>query len=386
MKVPKTSHSVAIYCHKGIPYFKRNFGQYGKCFWWCLAFFNQLFGIVVILIAVVLTIITDLFNPSFRRSFSIFCVFETIVDRIWLAIRKLLDIPWLIVNLLNGDTWVDLLETCLKQRYFLLTWWLDSDYNAQLYYRADRAVFIYARAGRAGKISRLSGVKGPDKDDQAKREISFNLVSDFRLNRRDQDALEFLKQEHVKGADLSWPDPLGTTVLSVAIKRCYIQCVMWLLDNGQDPNRQDHYGGNTGMHKLVQRISNRGDARAAAMMKLLVDRNKADFTIVNYHGDVGNRMMRVLGKERGRTPYMLLRNQHKYPACVKSLRPKPSFQQLEKFYKASTRRRLDQNALIYIDSSTEATMATKACIISVSWICFSAATRVPTKSWSADRK
>ncbi|KAL3937559.1 MAG: hypothetical protein SGBAC_007366, partial [Bacillariaceae sp.] len=215
--------------------------------------------------------------------------------------------------------------------------WLESDYNAQLYYRSDRAVFVFARAGRAKKVSKLSGVEGPDEETQARRVLSMGLVEEFRREKRDLDALELLKECHQEGADLRWPDPYGNTVLSVAIKRCYMQCVNWLLaTNEVNPNRQDHYGGNTGMHKLVQIINKRGDASAAAMLRLLLNNKRTDFTTLNYHGDPG-KMRNIIKKERGRTPYMMLRNPHKFPECANALKPKPSFQQLEKLLQAETK-------------------------------------------------
>jgi len=310
----------------------------GIIIWYCLAFVNQLLGVAVIPIAVIVTVLFDLLNPTvIRKSFSIFCCSQTIVERIVMAIRKLLDIPLMIVYNLNGDTWVDLLEICLKQNYFLVTWWLDCACNAQLYYRRDRAVFVFARAGRAKKISELSGVEGPDEETQARREISMTMVEDFRRIKRDLVALEFLKECHKDGADLNWPDPYGNTVLSVAVQRCYVQCANWLIDNQDvDPNRQDHYNGNTGMHKLVQRISKRGDESAAAMFRLLLNNSRSDFSILNFHGD-GGTIKKMIRKERGRTPYMTLRNPDKFPACATALKPKPSFQQLEKLLKAKNK-------------------------------------------------
>ncbi|CAJ1941167.1 unnamed protein product [Cylindrotheca closterium] len=256
-----------------------------------------------------------------------------------MTIRKILGIPWLIVLFLNGDTLVDLLEQCIKDNYFFMTWWLESDYNAQLYYRSDRAVFIFARARRAKKVSMLSGVDGPDKETRARRKLSKSMVRDFRRERRDLEALEFLKACYEEGADLSWPDTYGNTVLSVAIRRCYEQCVKWLLKHHDaDPNRQDHYEGNTGMRILVQRIGKLGDGTAAAMLRLLLNNNASDFTTLNFHGDRGIiKNFNKLTKERGHTPYMMLRNPSKFPDSANALKPRPSFQQLEKLLKTENK-------------------------------------------------
>ncbi|CAJ1941159.1 unnamed protein product [Cylindrotheca closterium] len=301
----------------------RTCGCLGTFLWTILGSFNQIIGLIVIFFAVLITTFCSLLNPYPKRSkkFSIFCCFETIIDRVVMAIWKIIGIPWMMILFCehNGDGWVELLEICTKHNYFVLTWWLENEWIPKLGYRSDIAVFIFARVGRANKVSKLSGVDGPDEETQARREVSMSMVEEFRREKRDVDALEYLKSCHEEGADLNWPDPYGTTVLSVAIRRCYVQCVNWLLEHDDaDPNRQDHYYGNTGMHLLVYRTYTLGDGKAAAMVRLLLDTNRSDFTILNYQGS---------------TPYMMLDDPSNFTECANALKPRPSFDQLKKLLK-----------------------------------------------------
>ncbi|CAJ1941157.1 unnamed protein product [Cylindrotheca closterium] len=312
----------------------RTCGCLGTVLWSILGLINLFIGLIVIFFAVLISTFCSLFNPYPKRSkkFSIFCCFETIIDRVVMAGKKIRGIPWMMILFWDDDGWVEFLERCTKHNYFVLTWWLENEWIPKLGYRSEIAVFIFARVGRANKVSKLSGVDGPDEETQARREVSMSMVEEFLREKRDVDALEYLKACHEEGADLNWPDPYGTTVLSVAIRRCYVQCVNWLLEQDDaDPNRQDHYYGNTGMHLLVQRTSKLGDGKAAAMVRLLLDTNKSDFTILNFHGD--SKKINFLKKERGRTPYMMLRNPSKFTECANALKPRPSFDQLKKLLK-----------------------------------------------------